>query len=365
MYPENMVSAGPYTLRRAVEADADAVARACNDPETARFLPVMPSPYTREDALNWINEISRATWEGGGADYAITEPDTGEFLGAAGLKPADRFGNSEVGYWVAPWARGRGVATAATRALAELAFTRDVPRVALQADAENIASQRVAYAAGFRREGVLRGASNRRDGSRADVAYFARLASDPGDAIRPYLPFFPGGELTDGVVRLTPLTVADAGDYNATVSLPDIYMRRVPPEPPQYAESEERCRYARHRWLAGLAAEMAIRDAVTGEYAGDIQLANVVPPLDQAMIGYGLRPEFRGRGLVTRAVDLLADWAFTHTRLRRLIAGTAPDNPASQRVLERAGFVQEVLVKGLLPGPDGTRVDDIQWSRTR
>ncbi|WP_433224948.1 GNAT family N-acetyltransferase [Microtetraspora malaysiensis] len=360
-----MVSAGPYTLRRAVEADADAVARACDDPEIARFLPVMPSPYTREDALSWINGTSRQTWEGGGADYLIIDPATGEFLGAAGLKPADPFGNSEVGYWMASWARGRGVATVVTRALAELAFAQGVPRVALRADAENIASQRVAYAAGFRREGVLRGATNRRDGSRSDMVCFGRLASDPGDAIRPYLPFFPGDELTDGVVRLTPLTLADAGDYNATVSLPDIYLRRVPPEPPQYAESEERCRYARHRWLAGLAAEMAIRDAVTGEYAGDIQLANVVPPLDQAMIGYGLRPEFRGRGLVTRAVDLLVDWAFTHTRLRRLIAGTAPDNVASQRVLERAGFVQEALVKGLLPGPDGTRVDDIQWSRTR
>ncbi|WP_066937127.1 GNAT family N-acetyltransferase [Microtetraspora fusca] len=365
MYPENLVSAGPYTLRRAVEADADAVARACNDPETARFLPIMPSPYTREDALSWINETSREIWERGGANYVVTDPDTGDLLGAAGLKPADPIGNSEVGYWIAPWARGRGVATAATRALAELAFSRGVPRIFLRADIENIASQRVAYAAGFRREGVLRGAGPRRDGSRADMVGFARLASDPGDAIRPYLPFLPGGELTDGVVRLTPLTLADAGDYHAMAALPDVYARHVPPKSPQYAESEERCRHALHLWLAGYQAGMAIRDAVTDEFAGDIQLANVVPPLDQAMIGYSLRPEFRGRGLVTRALDLLVDWAFTHTRLRRLIAGTAPDNTASQRVLERGGFVQEVLVKGLLPGPDGTRVDDIQWSRTR
>ncbi|WP_067185825.1 GNAT family N-acetyltransferase [Microtetraspora niveoalba] len=365
MYPENVVPAGPYTLRPPVEADAEAVARACDDPEIARFLPLMPSPYTREDALSWITGVSRETWKRGGADYAVTDTATGELLGVAGLKPLDPLGNGEVGYWVAPWARGRGVATAAVRALAELAFAQGVPRIALIAEIENIASQRVALAAGFRREGVLRAAQGSRDGSRADMAAFARLATDPGAAITPYLPFFPGGELTDGVVRLAPLTPADAGDYHAMASVPDVYARHVPPEPPVRAECEELCRYAMHRWLSGHQAGIAIRDAATGEFAGDIQLSNIVPPLDQAMTGYSLRPEFRGRGFVTRAVELLVEWAFTHTSLRRIVAGTAPDNTASQRVLERAGFVREALVKDLLPGPGGTRMDDVQWSRTR
>ncbi|GLW99685.1 GNAT family N-acetyltransferase [Microtetraspora sp. NBRC 16547] len=365
MFPEEVVTAGPYALRPPTETDADEVTRACADPEIARFIPLIPVPYTREDALSWINGLSRKTWEGGGADYVIHDPETGEFLGVVGHKPLDRLGNGEVGYWIAPWARGRGVATAATRAMTELAFAQGVPRVSLLTDVENIASQRVAYACGFQREGVLRGAYPKRDGSRADTVAFARLASDSGAAIRPYLPFFPGGELTDGVVRLTPLTLADADDFHTVASVPDVYGHHVLPEPPEHAESVERCRYALHLWLAGDRAEVAIRDAATGAYAGDIQLTNVVPPLDQAMTGYSLHPDYRGRGFVTRALELLVEWAFTHTSLRRIIAGTAPDNTASHRVLERAGFVQEVLVKDLLPGPDGTRVDDIQWSRTR
>ncbi len=365
MFPNEVIPAGPYVLRPPVEADADAVTRACGDPEIARFLPLVPSPYTREDALFWINRLVRETWEAGGADYVVADSGTGEFLGVIGHKPLDRVGNGEIGYWVAPWARGRSVATTATRTLTELAFARGVPRIALLTDIENIASQRVACAAGFRREGVLRGALPTRDGSRADTAAFARLASDSGEAIRPYLPFFPGGELTDGVVRLTPLTLADAGDYHAVASVPDVYGHHVPPEPPEYAECVERCRYGRHLWLAGHQAGIAIRDAATGAFAGDIQLANVIPPLDQAMTGYSLHPDFRGRGFVTRALELLVEWAFTHTSLRRIVAGTAPENTASHRVLERAGFVREVLVKDLLPGPGGTRVDDIQWSRTR
>ena len=68
---------------------------------------------------------------------------------------------------------------------------------------------------------------------------------------------------------------------------------------------------------------------------------------------------------MTRAVNLLVDWAFRHTGIARVVAGTAPGNTASHRVLERTGFVRESLIKGMLPGPGGTRVDDLQWARVR
>jgi RimJ/RimL family protein N-acetyltransferase len=58
----------------------------------------------------------------------------------------------------------------------------------------------------------------------------------------------------------------------------------------------------------------------------------------------------------------LVAWGFEQVGLARVIAGTAPDNLASQRVLERAGFVQEGYQRARLPGPNGTRVDDIQWA---
>ncbi|MFI7039579.1 GNAT family N-acetyltransferase [Microbispora rosea] len=369
MLPQKAIPTGPAVLRLPVEGDADQIARACSDPEIARFIPFVPSPYTRDDALAWITKTVPATWENGGADYLIADAATDEVLGTAGLKPPDRFGATEVGYWLAPWARGRGVITAAVRTLAEHAFARGVPRIGLHADVENVPSQQVALRCGFAPEGVQRGAGVPRGGASADVALFGRLSTDPGDPIPPFLPFFPGGfpggSLTDGVVRLTPLTAADAADYFALASVPDVMDSHVPPVQPEFADCEVVCRHAGHRWLTGQRADIAIRDAATGEFAGDIQLTGVVPPLGQAMLGYCLRPEFRGRGLVTRAVDLLVEWAFANTPLRRIVAGTNPGNTASHRVLERAGFVREHLVKGLLPGPGGTRLDDIQWARTR
>ncbi|MBX6386797.1 MAG: GNAT family N-acetyltransferase [Microbispora sp.] len=369
MLPQEAIPVGPVVLRLPTERDADQITRACSDPEIARFISFIPSPYTRDDALSWITEIVPADWKNGGADFLIADAATDEVLGTVGLKPQDRYGVAEVGYWLAPWARGRGVATAAVRAIAERAFARGVPRITLRAAVDNIPSQQVALRCGFAHEGVLRAAGTVHGDVRTDLAVFGRLSTDPGDPITPFLPFFPGGfpggALTDGVVRLTPLTAADAGDHFALASVPDVRDSHVPPVRPERADSEIMCRYAGHRWLTGQRADIAIRDARTGEFAGDIQLTGIVPPLGQAMLGYSLHPAHRGRGMVTRAVNLLVEWAFTHTPLRRIIAGTAPGNTASQRVLERAGFTREHIVEGLLPGPDGTWLDDIQWARTR
>ncbi|WP_214110047.1 GNAT family N-acetyltransferase [Acrocarpospora catenulata] len=365
MLPRVTIAAGPVELRPPQEADVEALARACADPEIARFIPLIPDHYTREDAVTWVHVFAEESWRAGGADFVMADPATGEVQGVVGVKPADRFGNAEVGYWVAPWARGKGVATAAVRAISEWRFQQGAPRIDLLTDVENLGSQRVAMGAGYTREGIRRGAGMRRDGSRSDLVAFARLATDSGDAKRAFLPDFPHGELTDGVVRLTRLAPDDAADYHRVMEVPDVMASRVPPGPPDFADSLRRCRTAGMRWLSGEQAEIAIRDAATGAYAGDIQLSNIIPPLAQAMVGYSLHPDFRGRGFVTRSVNLLVSWAFEHTSILRVVAGTNPTNTPSHEVLKRAGFTMECLVKNLLPGPNGTRIDNIQWSRSR
>ncbi|MCG5214917.1 GNAT family N-acetyltransferase [Streptosporangium sp. KLBMP 9127] len=364
MFTPEVISAGRVQLRPHEETDADAIARACADPLIAEFIPSVPTPYTRDDAVSFL-QAAAAAWVAGAAQFAVADPVSGEWLGNIGLKPPDVRGNAEIGYLMAPWARGKGSATAATRALTAWAFARGVARVELLADVENVASQRVAYAAGFLAEGVQRGCEPRRDGLRHDMVSFARLAGDPGDPVRPYLPFPPGGSLTDGVVRLEPITVADAPGFHRMMTDPLVLRYHVPPDPPPFEEIAERCRKTGMWWLAGERAELAVKDAVTGEFAGHIQLMQIMPPLGQAMVGYSLLAGHRGRGFVTRAVNLLAGWAFEHTALHRIVAGTDPDNTASQRVLERAGFTRESVQRALLPGPDGTRRDNVEWARLR
>ncbi|MEU7819797.1 GNAT family N-acetyltransferase [Catellatospora sp. NPDC049133] len=349
----------PWRLR-----DAEQLREACDDPVTAHFMAQMPAPYTAEDARWWITEGSPATWQQGEATWAVVDPVTDEVLGGAGLShlQADRR-QAEVGYWVAPWARRRGVATAVTRAITDWAFgTLGMHRVELLTVPANAASQRVALAAGFTREGVRRGAATRRDGSPGDYVAFVRLATDPPGPVPPGLPGFPDGELSDGRVRLRRIAPADAEDYFALAELPEVARSNVG-GPTTLDGVRERCATAESDWLAGTRATCVILDAESGAFAGEIGLYYHERFLQQAILGYALRPEYRGRGFATAAARLLSDWAMEHADVVRVVAGTFPYNEASRRVLERAGFELEGTLKARLPGRDGTRIDDIQYVR--
>ncbi|TMR93483.1 GNAT family N-acetyltransferase [Nonomuraea basaltis] len=361
MLPRDVISTGPLILRPPVAGDAEAIVKACNDPVTAWFLPLLPSPYGPQDARDYF-DMAEAKWEGGGAEFAITE--NGQYVGSISARPPDHWGVTEIGYLVAPWARGKNVAARAARAVPDWLFDHGVRRVELQAAVENVASLRVAYKAGFLEEGLRRDAKRLRDGRYVDMVAFGRLRGDAVASGAPYLPFFEGGQLSDGVVRLVPLAVQDAGDFHRMLADPTVAAYSMAPAS-TLADDERRCRYTGYWWVSGQRIELAIRDAASGAFAGHLQLTQVLPSLGQAMIGYSLVPAFRGKGFMTRAVNLLADWAFANTALHRIVAGTEVGNTASHRVLERAGFSKEGVHRELFPKPGGRRVDDVAWARLR
>jgi [ribosomal protein S5]-alanine N-acetyltransferase len=86
-----------------------------------------------------------------------------------------------------------------------------------------------------------------------------------------------------------------------------------------------------------------------GQMVGMIALADVIrDPLQLGNVGYFVAREYNGRGLATRAVAEVVRFAFEEAGLHRLEAGTLPDNHASQRVLEKNGFVRFGLAHKLL-----------------
>ncbi len=342
-------------LRPFRDDDADAVAEACADPVTAHFLPFLPQPYTRQDALDFFRHRPE--------DLAIADARDGRVLGSIGSTPRGD-GIAEVGYWVAPWARRQGVASAALEQFATRLFESGLRRLYLTTALTNGASQRVAVAGGFLREGVARGSTRTRDGGWQDMVVWARTADDPAGPSARVLPDLPGGALTDGVVTLRPIVEADGPVTYQMRSLPDVSGRSVVSTPMDPAVVTRQCAESVSKWLAGQRAEMTVRDATDDTYLGEIALFYSEPALREAMIGYSLTPPARGKGYAARAARLVTGWGF-EIGMARMIAGTAPDNVASQRVLEAAGYHREGLQLGRLPGPDGTRIDNIQFARLR
>ncbi len=176
--PEPPLADELVRLRPLEPTDADDVFAACQDPDIARWTTV-PQPYRPEDAQTFVDETRRAWSEGRDPTFAIVEQASGRLAGAIGLR-AERAGVWEVGYWIAPWGRARGVATAALRlisgwALAELGARR----IGLLFYVGNEASARVAEKAGYRREGVLRRYADQR-GELRDVIVHSLIPEDVG-----------------------------------------------------------------------------------------------------------------------------------------------------------------------------------------
>jgi ribosomal-protein-alanine N-acetyltransferase len=108
--------------------------------------------------------------------------------------------------------------------------------------------------------------------------------------------------------------------------------------------------------------ELAIEDTATGEAVGGVGFAvRHVPGL--AELGYWIIDERRGEGIATRAVRLLAAWALTEGGIERLQATVEPWNAASQRVLEKAAFEREGLLRSYARYGDEPRRDVYLYAR--
>jgi RimJ/RimL family protein N-acetyltransferase len=178
--PDPPLTDGTVVLRLLRDDDLPAIVAAAQDPETQRWTAV-PSRYTVREGRRWLAQ-SRKAWKAGEtATFAIADARSDEYLGAIDLRSGP-WPVGEVGYAVAPKARGRGVAARALALLARWAV-RDLGlvRVQVRTDAANLASQRVAERAGFVREGVLRQALEVK-GRRSDCVVFSLLPSDLADS---------------------------------------------------------------------------------------------------------------------------------------------------------------------------------------
>ncbi|MFE9188803.1 GNAT family N-acetyltransferase [Micromonospora sp. NPDC007208] len=360
MEPVEIIEDG-VLLRPWREADAEAVHRACQDPDIQRWTTV-PRPYRPEHALGFVTEMSRKAWaEGTGAPFAVCDPGTGDLLGANGLVSIDN-GTGEIGYWTAPWARGRGVTVRATRAVARWSFdTLGLRRLIWQAEVGNHASRLVALRAGFRVDGRLR---------LADPALYRSADGWIGSLLPGEVPAAgstgPAGPGTvaarraavfgrpqpvlfattgAGELRLRPMEEQDLDAVVQTCRDPETIRWTTVPDPYERADAQGYQAHSRDAWDRGDAACFVIADP-DDRYVCSLDLR--LSPVDAlvADVGFMTAPAARGRGYLPAALVALSAWGFSTLGLARIEWRANVGNTASRRAAEKAGFLVEGTARG-------------------
>lgn len=160
-------------LRHYAPEDLSVLERAFADPDIARWNPGVAGP---DAAATFM--ASRNDWST--ADHFSWAVDSGGLVGSVSVFKVDTDqADAEIGYWVAPWARGHGVAARAVRAAAAFGFEQaGLERIVLYHAVDNPASCAVARSAGFVQEGTLRQSFRYGDGARHDEHLHARLRTD-------------------------------------------------------------------------------------------------------------------------------------------------------------------------------------------
>jgi ribosomal-protein-alanine N-acetyltransferase len=170
------LSDGVVLIRLLAADDAPAFAQGFqDDPTLGVMVGAETDPTIDEVAL----QAADATGPNGIPALAIADASTREFLGGIGLYRIDpRHGHAEVGFWLTPAARGRGVAKRAVTLITTWAFdTLGFARVELTTTPDNSATRALALKLGFREEGTMR-QRNLERGRRVDVMMFAVLKDE-------------------------------------------------------------------------------------------------------------------------------------------------------------------------------------------
>lgn len=175
-WPEEQptLSAPGIRLRPVLIGDAESIYNYCQDWSCIEYTE-LPYPYDFEHATAAIERWQKGFTDRACMQFAITR-DGGEMLGHVSIHNIVAYDHyCEIGYILAPAARGEGLATAAVNRLTEYAFSIGMRRVQAVLVQENQKSAAVLERSGYQREAVLRKAMTNRDDSQSDGLLYAKV----------------------------------------------------------------------------------------------------------------------------------------------------------------------------------------------
>lgn len=123
-------------------------------------------------------------------------------------------------------------------------------------------------------------------------------------------------------------------------------------------------RYEKDR-IAGIGETFFLVKADDNQPIGGLSITNIrYGAARSCSIGYWMAEEYAGQGFMRAAVDAIARYIFMDLKLCRIEAACLVNNARSARLLERAGFEQEGLVRNYLE-INGKRCDHLLYSLVR
>ncbi|MGI8577121.1 MAG: GNAT family N-acetyltransferase [Nocardioidaceae bacterium] len=357
------------TLRAHTPADVQGVYEQCSDPLTQEFTKV-PVPYTRDDAADFVAGRAEA-WASGRWSFAVEAAGGAAPNGFAGSITVrdDGCGIGGIAYGAHPGVRGRGVMTTAVKLIVDWAFAaQGMTTITWGTNAGNLASWQVAWRNGFTFEGASRGDVAQR--GRARDSWRGSLLA--GDSREPKTRWLEPVPLTGERVVMRRLEFKDKHRMIAATTDPET-MRWLGMFPfPRTAQAFEPFLVTRELSASlGQSVSWVAADPDTDDYLGSINLFGLLG-LDykSAEFGYWAHPDARGRSVVTEAVSLVAEHAFTPQSagglgLERLSLGAGDGNLASQRVARAVGFTRTGVDRRCYDLPDGSVIDLVRFDLLR
>ena len=289
-------------LRPVTPADAPAIVEGVGDWDVAKWLAVVPHPYTADDAREFIEDIAPRA-EG------LWVIDDGALAGIISVE-------GEIGYWLARDRWGRGYATEAGRAVVDWHFGRGARDLTSGYFDGNDRSGGVLAKLGFQPAGDrVKGCLARGEDVLSHRVMLTRAGWRAGRAGLSFRPLGAGD-----LPALTALT-SDWGVVRNLGSWP------WPPDPAFTA--------TRARPYAGEGFVWAI--VKDGAMVGTVSVTG-----PEAELGYMLRPDLHGRGIGGLAARAAVAHAFATRDITQVKADIWADNVASARLLTRMGFVRTV-----------------------
>jgi len=356
---------GTVGLRTWTTADAPAIVSGLQDGSAAYWIVGMPHPYGPEEAADFLARAERELATAAYAHLAITDAASGRVLGAVGMHFRHDRQTGEIGYWVSPDERGRGIAARAVALVTRWGLeVLQLPRLELIIHPLNCESQMIASRNGFRREGLLRSYLEHR-GARNDYYCFSRLPDDPDPAPQPVLRATTAArDDRDGEeLVLRPWRLRDA---EAAVDLiagdPEILRCCVDiDEEIDLAREREFIAEGARQWCEHGLPRFAIlvpepdstsvlsdpdgsesdagadRDRVCDRVIGSIGFE---PPERPGVgeLGYLVAAEGRDRGVATAALSAATSWALGEGGLEACELLIDPGNERSVKAAENAGY---------------------------